>query len=173
VGRVHRRTEDNRPRGQWPAALRTVGAFEKAPPSNQAPYGLFNVRIRPYLRYPGEHIQFFFQFQNSGGFDLPKQAVFGPGNLYDANSANDPNPQAVDMLELFPQGKDIFTPGPRVPGGIVSLLCAGFPFYPVECGPVPCQGENLPEVPCPKGHVGFFQRGVLFLPPHGEEVCDE
>ncbi len=86
------------------------GALQAAP-SNQSEYGFFNLRIRPYIKYPGEHIVVFFQFQYAGGFFLPEQAVSGPGALYYANSGNNANPQTVDVLELYLQGKDLFTKG--------------------------------------------------------------
>jgi len=88
------------------------GALQKAPPPDTQPqYGFFNLRIRPYVKYPGKHIVVFFQFQYAGGFFLPEAASSGPGKLYYVNSDKDANPQAVDVLELYLQGNDIFTKG--------------------------------------------------------------
>jgi hypothetical protein len=83
----------------------------EAQPNSQSDYNFVSLRIRPYVKYPGEHFVFFFQFQYAGAFNLPENAVSGPGSLYFGLSKPDDAPQATDVLEFWMMGKDLLVDG--------------------------------------------------------------
>ena len=80
-------------------------------PDDQSDYNFVNLRLRPYVKYPGEHFIFFFQFQYAGAFNLPENAVSGPGSLYFGLSTPEIAPQATDVLEFWMMGKDLLVDG--------------------------------------------------------------
>ncbi|MEW6443859.1 MAG: alginate export family protein [bacterium] len=83
----------------------------EAAPAGDPDYDFFSLRVRPYARYPGERFTFFFQFQYAGGFDLPQEAVSGPGAAYFGASTPKEDPQATDVLELYMQARDLLLKG--------------------------------------------------------------
>jgi hypothetical protein len=80
-------------------------------PNSQSDYNFMSLRVRPYVKYPSEHLVFFFQFQYAGAFNLPENAVSGPGSLYFSLSDPDDAPQATDVLEFWMMGKDLLVDG--------------------------------------------------------------
>ena len=80
-------------------------------PNSQSSYNFVNLRVRPYVKYPGEHFVFFFQFQYAGAFNLPENGVSGPGRLYYSLSQPDDHPQATDVLEFWMQAQDFLVDG--------------------------------------------------------------
>jgi hypothetical protein len=80
-------------------------------PNSQSSYNFINLRVRPYVKYPGEYFTFFFQFQYAGAFNLPEDSVSGPGNLYYSLSQPDDHPQATDILEFWMRAQDFLVDG--------------------------------------------------------------
>ncbi len=83
----------------------------EAAPNSQSDYNFVNLRVRPYVKYPGEHFVFFFQFQYAGAFNLPENGVSGPGRLYYSLSQPDDHPQATDVLEFWMMAQDLVVDG--------------------------------------------------------------
>ncbi len=83
----------------------------EAKPNAQSDYNFVNLRVRPYVKYPGEHFVFFFQFQYTGAFNLPENGVSGPGRLYFSLSQPDDHPQATDVLEFWMKAQDFLVDG--------------------------------------------------------------
>lgn len=79
--------------------------------SSQSDYNFVNLRVRPYVEYPGEHFVFYFQFQYAGAFNLPENAGSGPGPLYFSLSQPDDHPQATDVLEFWMKAQDLLVDG--------------------------------------------------------------
>lgn len=95
---------EGRLRYEWWAGLEPSAVGE-------GDYDFYSLRVRPYVRYPGGVLTFFFQFQYAGGFDLPDKGLSGPGAGYFALSAPEKNPQATDVLEFYMGARDLFAKG--------------------------------------------------------------
>ncbi len=80
-------------------------------PNNQSDYNFVSLRVRPSVKYPGEHFVFFFQFQYAGAFNLPEDAVSGPGSTYYGLSKPEDAPQATDVLEFWMMARDLIVHG--------------------------------------------------------------
>ncbi len=91
---------EGRLRYEWWGGLEPSAAGE-------GDYDFYSLRVRPYLRYPGDVLSFFFQFQYAGGFDLPDKGLSGPGAGYFALSRPDKNPQATDVLEFYMEARNL------------------------------------------------------------------
>lgn len=95
---------EGRLRYEWWGGLEPSAAGE-------GDYDFYSLRVRPYLRYPGNVVTFFFQFQYAGGFDLPDKGLSGPGAGYFSLSTPDKNPQATDVLEFYTEARDLVAKG--------------------------------------------------------------
>jgi len=91
---------EGRLRYEWWGGLEPSAAGE-------GDYDFYSLRVRPYLRYPGSDLTFFFQFQYAGGFDLPDKGLSGPGAGYFALSTPDNNPQDADVLEFYMEARGL------------------------------------------------------------------
>jgi len=80
-------------------------------PNSQSDYNFANLRVRPYLRYPGKYFHFFFAFQYAGAFNLPENAVSGPGRIYYSLSEPEDAPYSVDVVEFWMEAKDFLAEG--------------------------------------------------------------
>ena len=90
---------EGRMRYEWWSGLEPVSGGERD-------YDFYNLRLRPYLLYPGELFTFFFQFQYAGSFDLPENGISGPGVGYFSLSSPERNPQATDVLEFYMEARN-------------------------------------------------------------------
>ncbi len=95
---------ESRLRYEWWRGLEPTEASEDT-------YDFYHIRVRPYLSYVGTQYSLFIQAQYASAFDLPENAVSGPGYVYYSLSAPHDHPDAIDLVDVYLRAKDFLVEG--------------------------------------------------------------